>query len=107
MVCGKFEMNWFDYMNNQFKYDGRIYRLYKSNSRIKLYTNFLFILNIRKPYFVSMEDIIDFIYHDINIDKWPDRPVTLLRTVKSRLLKNFPSQFKIINNRDHCYMLTD
>lgn len=106
-MCGKFEMSWFDYMNNQFKCDGVIYRLYKNNTHIKLYTNFLFILNMHKPNYVCVEDIIDFIYHDIDINKWPDDPNNILKVVKYRLQKTFTYQFEIISNCFHCYKLAD
>lgn len=102
----KFEMNWFDYEHDQFKSDGRVYRLYENYTHVKLYTNFLFILNVHKPNYVYVEDIIDFIYHDVDIDKWPDQPINILTTAKWCMQKKFSNQFEIITDQNHRYMLT-
>ena len=75
-------MNWHDYENQQFIYNNETYPLYKAGRHYKtgVRSKILFLLNIYRGRFVSMNDIVEFVYYEVPLDDWPDDMENSIRT---------------------------
>lgn len=101
-----FRMNWYDYKNYQFVYDGIVHKIClpgrggkvtATNHGLPRKHRILFLLNIHRGRFVSADDIIDFIYEDVDPDDWPEFQEVVLRTLICQIRKRLPKGVKIIN----------
>jgi len=101
-----FRMNWHDFKNHQIKYKGTIYPLLdhakiSRNTR----TRILFLLNIYRGVFVTCDDIIDFVYDDMDVDEWPDYQLSCIRKTILRLRVRLPAGVRITNSYSFGYKL--
>lgn len=101
-----FRMNWHDFKNHQIKYKGIIYPLLdhakiSRNTR----TRILFLLNIYREAFVTCEDILDFVYGDMDVDEWPDYQSSCIRKTIYILRVLLPPGVTITNTYNLGYKL--
>lgn len=106
MTEKSFRMNWYDFLNHQIKYNGVIYQLIKRpiigrNTR----TRIMFLLNVHRGEFVSCNDIIDFVYAEMDVDKWPDGELNSIRATISKLKLLLPCGVIITNSHSFGYKL--
>ena len=100
-----FEMSWWDYTHNQFKWQGAVHKLYKTYLPVSLAAEMLFLLNIHRHKWIFDEDIIEFIYFAKCVNKMPNNPAAIIRTTKWALNRLLPKGVTIINNQNRNYQL--
>ena len=109
-----FKISWHDYKNYQFVYDGIVYQFCKSGQSYKsgkarfglpIKHNILFLLNIHRERFVSINDIVDFVYDEQDPDDWADNQDSIIRIMILRIRKILPEGVKIICHYGFGYKL--
>jgi len=94
-----FRMNWYDFENHQFVYDGKTYSLCRGSGggNLPFRHYILFLLNIHQGRFVSADDVISYIWGDKDPDDWPDNQVAILKNFIGEIRKRLPAGVYIKN----------
>ena len=101
-------MSWYDFKNNQFRYGDEVYLLASKELEAKdVRTRMLFLLNMRREVFVTLEDIVEFVWSETDMDYWPDAPFHLIRNAVVILRATLPPELKIVNAYTFGYKLTE
>lgn len=102
-----FRMNWMDYQNHRFMFNGVYFHLNKYlKQKLGLKREIMFILNIRRDVWVSTDDILEFIYADTDPDKWGEWQLSSLRVTICAIRKILPKGVRLLNQYGRGYMLT-
>ena len=98
-------MNWYDFTHSQFMHNGVEYSLGKGKCLLR--RRLLFILNLFRERFVTLNDLIEFVYADMPLCEWPDYQNGCVRTTVLNLRRLLPEGVTIISSYGFGYMLTE
>jgi len=105
-MSNKFRYNWNDCKNNQFLYDNEIIKFKEySNEKKNVASSILFILNVNRERWVVDQDILDFIWADVNPDNWSDWQLSSFYVALHNLRKLLPEGIEIVNRYGGLYSL--
>lgn len=100
-----FRMNWYDFKHSQYMLNGVIYNLSMSKISTPMRAKILFILNIYRGRWLTNDDLLDFMYGDIDPDKWGDWQLNGLRVAVGHIRKTLPKNISIISQHNYGYKL--
>jgi len=100
-----FRMNWYDFKHSQFMFNGAMHSLGKHKISTPTKAKILFVLNIHRGRWLTNGDLLDFMYGDIDPDKWGDWQLNSLRVTIIYIRKILPKNVRIINQYGYGYKL--
>ncbi len=102
-----FKMSWWDYLNNQYNWAGKTFKLYSKLKTPGLMTEMLFLLHIHRNRWVALETFVEFIYFTKDVAKMPNSPFEIIRNRKYHLIKKLPPSMQIIQQYGQGYKMID